>query len=213
MMWKSLTLPWQASLEEAWAAYLAGSVPIGAVIVDDDGRIMARGRNRSAETSAEDGFLFNHTLAHAEVNALYRLRTDGVTLRTRCTLYTTTEPCPLCLGALYMSGVRRFHYASRDPYAGSANLLGTTPYLSRKPVIATGPQQPALEKLLIALYIEYDLSVRGRGPNDVRTALQALSPESVALGEELHQSGELRRLRQQRVAAEQAVNALALHLC
>ena len=43
-----------------------------------------------------------------------------------CIVYTTTEPCPLCMGALYMSGVRGLRFTSRDPWAGSANLLGTT---------------------------------------------------------------------------------------
>ena len=46
MMWQSLSQPWRACLEEAWTAYRAGSVPIGAAITDGAGRVVARGRNR-----------------------------------------------------------------------------------------------------------------------------------------------------------------------
>jgi len=44
--WDRLSLPWQACLEEAWSAYCASTIPIGAVVVDADGRILSRGRNR-----------------------------------------------------------------------------------------------------------------------------------------------------------------------
>ncbi|MEX2534009.1 MAG: integrase core domain-containing protein [Trueperaceae bacterium] len=46
---ETLTKPWQACLSLAWEAYCAGSLPIGAIITDDQGKILARGRNRLAE--------------------------------------------------------------------------------------------------------------------------------------------------------------------
>ena len=123
-------------------------------------------------------------------------------------LYTTTEPCPLCLGAFYMSGVRTLHYAAREPFAGSTNLLGTTPYLSRKPIKVIGPAEPELEALVTALAMEAELNF-GRDPAiPVLQSWRQVIPAGVALGERLHQSGELRRMREEGWTAAQMVDAL-----
>ena len=52
-LWTELTTPWQAAFEQAWKAYRAGSLPMGAVVVGRNGRIVGRGRNRIFETTAE----------------------------------------------------------------------------------------------------------------------------------------------------------------
>jgi hypothetical protein len=70
----------------------------------------------------------------------------------------TMEPCPLCLGALYMSSVRQLHYACRDPYAGSVDLLSTTPYLRRKPIQVHGLESPEMETFLMALQCEFEFN-------------------------------------------------------
>src|SRR3989304_2547898 len=95
-MWDWLSLPWQACFEEAWAAYCTGSVPVGAVVVDAGGVILSRGRNRINDSAGEGSYLHGQTLAHAEINALVALNSGEVD-RHNCTLYTTTEPCPLCM--------------------------------------------------------------------------------------------------------------------
>src|SRR3712207_9038209 len=66
------------------------------------GNVLSRGRNKIHERSGEGGTLFGHKLAHAEVNALLKLDYHRHDPRA-CTLYTTTEPCPLCVGALRMA--------------------------------------------------------------------------------------------------------------
>jgi len=71
--WRTLAFPWQACLEEAWLAYRAGSVPIGAVVTDTSGKILSRGRNRISESIADGGYLYGQTLAHAELNTLVTL--------------------------------------------------------------------------------------------------------------------------------------------
>ena len=45
-VWRELEEPWRASLELAWEAYRAGTVPVGAVVAGADGSVVARGRNR-----------------------------------------------------------------------------------------------------------------------------------------------------------------------
>lgn len=192
-MWETLSAPWQACIEEAWAAYRAGSVPIGACITDPDGRILTRGRNRIHDEGAKiERLVQNHDLAHAEMNALLVLDNDPVERRA-CILYTTNEPCPLCLGAWYMSGVRNLAFAARDPWAGSVNLLGTTPYLSRKAVRVTAPERHDLETLVVALHVDFTLRAGAQTVADFLALWRAVVPEGVALGERLHRAGLLRR--------------------
>src|SRR3989304_4947186 len=182
-MWDTLDLPWQAALEMAWEAYCAGTLPIGAVVTDADGRIVARGRNRILDTSAPDGQVYADMLAHAEINALLTLNIDQES-RHHSALYTTMEPCPLCMGAFYMSSVRTLHFAARDPYAGSVNLLGTTPYLSRKSIRVISPFDPALEISLIAMMVETELPFRGEAGITSRffDEWRTMSPKAVDFG-------------------------------
>jgi tRNA(adenine34) deaminase len=202
-----ISQPWQACLEEAWAASYAGSLPIGACIVDAEGNILSRGRNRINETQAEAPYACGNTLAHAELNALLALKADHQA-RHAASLYTTTEPCPLCLGAFYMSGVRTLHYAAREPFAGSTNLLGATPYLSRKPIKVFGPAEPELEALVTALAMEAELNF-GRDPAiPVLQSWRQVIPAGAGLGERLHESGELRRMRAEGWTVAQMVDAL-----
>ena len=207
MSFSALSQPWQACLEEAWAAYCAGSLPIGACVADAEGKILSRGRNRIMEEQAEAPYACGNTLAHAELNALLALQADRPT-RHAASLYTTTEPCPLCLGAFYMSSVRTLHFAAREPYAGSTNLLGTTPYLSRKPIKIFGPAESALEALVTALAMEAELNFGRDSAIPVLQSWREVIPAGAALGERLHQSGELRRMREEGWTTAQMVDAL-----
>ena len=81
-----------------------GGGPFGAVIVKD-GKIIASGSNSVT--------LDNDPTAHAEVNtiraachALCTFDLDG------CVIYTSCEPCPMCLGAIYWAGIDRIYYAN-----------------------------------------------------------------------------------------------------
>lgn len=58
-MWDTLSPAWQVCLEEAWAAYCAGSLPIGACISDPDGQILSRGRNRIDDTEGEKPYVYH----------------------------------------------------------------------------------------------------------------------------------------------------------
>lgn len=128
--WASLALLWQACIEEAWTAYCHGSLPIGAAITDHAGVVLARGRNRIRETHCDPGLLAGHRLAHAEMNALLALDWSAVDPRA-CTLYTTTDPCPLCVGAARMTRLGAVEYASRDGAAGAADLFTANDFLRR----------------------------------------------------------------------------------
>lgn len=209
-MWNELSLAWRASLEEAWAAYCAGCVPIGAVITDAAGVIIARGRNHIRDDV--DAPVKRHELAHAELNALLCLHyTDGDGHDTdprSWTLYTTMEPCPLCMGAFYMSGLRQLHYAARDPWAGSVNLLGTTPYLSRKPIRVSGPLS-VLEILSVAMNVESFLNDSAERAQLLLNHMRPVLARGVALGERLYATGMLRELCAAGASAEETIQRIA----
>jgi tRNA(adenine34) deaminase len=192
--WDTLSIPWQAAFREAWEAYCNGTIPIGAVIADAEGNILSVGRNRIEDKAASDNQIYGNELAHAEINALLALKMGYKECRDRrVALYTTMEPCPLCMGALYMSDVKILHYAARDPWAGSVNLLGTTPYLSRKPIQVVAPFDSALEDIFTAMHTEHALQFYGEVilSSPFYEKVRAELPTGVDMGLALFRSGEL----------------------
>jgi len=98
------------ALQEAQAAYEAGEIPIGAVVVCRD-RIIARAHNLT-ET-------LNDVTAHAEMQAVTQAANElGGKYLTDCTLYVTVEPCTMCAGALGWSQIPRVVYGCRDEKRG-----------------------------------------------------------------------------------------------
>jgi tRNA(adenine34) deaminase len=124
---------WRATLELAWEAYLAGTIPVGAVVADADGRVVARGRNRIFEPAGTG--LSGSRLAHAEVDALAQL---PVTERYRDhVLYSALEPCLLCTAATLLATVGRIEYAAVDPFGGACNgAIDTAHWRRSAPEIA-----------------------------------------------------------------------------
>lgn len=211
-LWERLSLPWRACVEESWAAYRAGSYPIGAVITDADGAIVARGRNRVFETAGEltpreaGHLLFGTRLAHAEINALLALDTDTHLPQT-CVLYSAAEPCPLCAGAIRMTRLRAVRYASFDPPAGSIALFTASPWMGKHSMQIEPPADLTFQDVLIALRVERVLRLSG-GANYVADELQAVAPQGARLGAQLAVSGELQHHAAQGAGAEQAVRFL-----
>jgi len=80
LLWEALTVPWRACLEEAWAAYRAGSLPIGAAIADPAGSVIARGRNRIHEHEADGGLRQEWDMGRAE-GCYRRRKVYAVTVR------------------------------------------------------------------------------------------------------------------------------------
>lgn len=209
-LWAALAVPWRVCLEEAWSAYCADAVPVGAVVVAADGSVLARGRNQQSDRANAPGLVRNHTLAHAELNALIACqRYDRDATQA---LYTLLEPCPLCLGAFYMSGIRELHFAARDPVGGSSNLLGTTPYLARKPIRLHPPCDPVLEALATALLAAFTWEVRGADAAAFAADWYETNPRGAALGEALFRSGELTALRDAGAGADRMTDTLAARL-
>jgi tRNA(adenine34) deaminase len=105
-------------MAQAEAAALAGDVPVGAVVVDALGVLVAGGRNRRE--------LAQDPTAHAEVDALRRSAESlGHWRLEGATVYVTLEPCPMCAGALVNARVARVVYGCADPKAGAIDTLFT----------------------------------------------------------------------------------------
>ncbi|NVB79275.1 MAG: nucleoside deaminase [Kofleriaceae bacterium] len=102
------------ALDEARAAFAAGDVPVGAVIVSGDS-IIGRGHNRRE--------VDRDPTAHAEVVALRDAARALGMWRVEATLYVTHEPCPMCAGALVNARVKRLVYGCPNPKAGAVTSL------------------------------------------------------------------------------------------
>jgi cytidine deaminase len=100
-----------AALDEARAAAARGEVPVGAVVVDPWGRIVARAGNRTRELS--------DPTAHAEILAIRAAcATLGAERLTGHDLWVTLEPCPMCAAAIAFARIARLYYAAEDPKGG-----------------------------------------------------------------------------------------------
>ena len=125
-MWSDLSYEWQTAFSEAWTAFKNGSTPIGAALFDSNGNLVTSNRNRAAEKGT-----LNKRTSHAEANILYGIDTSVYDLHDMI-LYSTMEPCPMCMGTCVMAGVRRLRFAARDPYCGFTYLKDTEPYFKTK---------------------------------------------------------------------------------
>lgn len=200
---------WRAALSEAWDAYVAGSLPIGACVIDEGGVVIARGRNRLGDPRGVAGVISGSDLAHAEINALLAL---PETPRPDCygwTVLTTVQPCPQCAGAIAMIGLRGVAYAAADPWAGCTHLLTDDPYVSRKRIrVERAPadvQRAALRLMLHALLDE----LQAGGSRNVLDSFDAAHPQDVAFAEALHAAGTLATLRDRRAPLAGALAVLA----
>lgn len=100
------------ALEEARAAAASGEIPIGAVLVHDDGKILARAGNRTIRDC--------DPTAHAEIIAIRQAA--GLLKNYRMpgtTLYVTIEPCSMCAGAIVQARIPRLVFGADDPKGGA----------------------------------------------------------------------------------------------
>lgn len=101
----------RAALNEARRAAAEGEIPVGAVITDAEGNIIASAHNMTQA--------LNDVTAHAEMLAITAAESHfGAKYLTDCTLYVTVEPCLMCAGALAWSQIGRIVIGARDDKRG-----------------------------------------------------------------------------------------------
>ncbi len=112
MMKQKLPEPMQQALDEAHQAGARGEVPVGAVITDAKGIVIARAGNRTLE--------LKDPTAHAEVLAI---RTAAKVLNSerlvQCNLYVTLEPCAMCAAAISFARMSRVYFSASDQKMGA----------------------------------------------------------------------------------------------
>lgn len=102
------------ALSEAEAAGARGEVPVGAVVVDPKGIVIAQAGN---ETRA-----LNDPSAHAEVLAIRRACVHlGSERLIGCSLWVTLEPCPMCAAVIGFARIARLHFGASDPKSGGVD--------------------------------------------------------------------------------------------
>jgi tRNA(Arg) A34 adenosine deaminase TadA len=142
---KTIEINLRKSFEAARISREKGNHPFGAVLADEDGTILLEGENNVV--TGED------ITGHAETNLVREAcRKFDPEFLSKCTLYASTEPCPMCAGAIYWSGVGKVVYGlSQEEFY--ANILGGTEedgfILSCKEILAHGSRKvPVIGPLL-----------------------------------------------------------------
>lgn len=110
------------AIAEAEAAGAVGELPIGSVVVLD-GKIISRGRARHREHKSQ--------IRHAELNALLAAGENLWVDYKRAILFTSVEPCPMCLGAVVMADIPHIIFAIHDNNVQSAFSVENNPYIRR----------------------------------------------------------------------------------
>jgi tRNA(adenine34) deaminase len=106
----------RAALDEARRAHESGDVPIGAVVLDETGSVIGRGRNVRERDADPTG--------HAELVAIRRAaQAMGEWRLAGCTLVVTLEPCTMCAGAAVLSRLDRLVFGAYDAKAGAVGSL------------------------------------------------------------------------------------------
>jgi cytidine deaminase len=134
----------QIALAEAEAAGARGEVPIGAVIVDAQGRELARAGNRTIELA--------DPTAHAEMLAIRAACAQlGLQRLTDCDIHVTLEPCAMCATAISFARLARVFYGAPDPKGGGIDYgarIYTQPTCHHRPLVFGGISQGRSAEML-----------------------------------------------------------------
>ena len=132
------------ALAEARAAADRGEVPVGAVVVNPDGQVVARAGNRTRACT--------DPTAHAEILAIRAACAAGGTERlVGHDLYVTLEPCAMCAAAIAAARIRRLYYGAADPKSGGVGQgarVFSHPQTHHRPEIYDGIAATQSEALL-----------------------------------------------------------------
>ena len=138
----------KAAIEAADNTKASDDVPIGAVIVKD-GNIIAVGYNKREATG--------DATAHAEIVAIREAceRLGGWHLD-GCEIYVTLEPCPMCMGAIVNSRIKKVVFGAKDAKAGACqSVFSFNSYpLNHKPEIVSGVMENESRELLSEFFLK-----------------------------------------------------------
>lgn len=105
----------QLALEQARSGLAEGGIPIGAVLVADDGTVLGAGRNRRLQDGS--------AIRHGETDALEDAGRLPASVYARSTMYTTLSPCHMCTGAVLLYRIPRLVLGENRNFLGAEDLL------------------------------------------------------------------------------------------
>jgi tRNA(Arg) A34 adenosine deaminase TadA len=171
----------ERALTLAWEAYRAGSFPVGCVITDPAGVIVAEGRNRVGDAEAPPGRVRSTALAHAEIDALSQLPMGDYS---QYVLHTSLEPCLLCRSAAVLSHIGAVRFLADDGlWAGLDRLLELNEQIEQTHPTWDGPGVGAAAAFAGVLPMAVQL-LFSRNPDTVARCERAM-PERVAAARRL----------------------------
>lgn len=174
---QTATIAWERSLNLAWESFLEGSVPVGCVITDGAGAIVAEGRNRMASPAA--GGFDGSAIAHAEMTALGVLPPGEYGDHT---IWSTLEPCFMCTAAIVHSHLGTARFAAVDPLvAGAARLPRLNRWVEARWPERIGPEPGEVGELAGLLHVMWHIRRKPHGT--VATVYREADPELVARAE------------------------------
>jgi tRNA(Arg) A34 adenosine deaminase TadA len=136
--------PMALAFAEAESAGARGEVPIGCVIVDQSGNVMAKAGNRTIE--------LKDPTAHAELLAIREAAAKlGSERLAGCDLYVTVEPCAMCAAAISFARIRRLYFAASDEKMGGVDhgaRFFTQPTCHHRPDVYGGLGEARAKELL-----------------------------------------------------------------
>jgi len=184
-MWGDLSKPWQEAFNMAWEAYKRNTIPIGCVIVNKDGEIVSKGRNRIYDKESSNP-LSGINMAHAEMTALFGLK-DGNHPNVRTyELYTTMEPCPMCFGTIVMMNIRNIRYGARDGFAGATSLNDELDYIKNKKIdIKMGSSE--IEAFHLILHSAYEYKRQHSRLEEIFDTWREINKYSIEYGKKMYE--------------------------
>lgn len=179
-MWNDLSKAWQTAFLAGWESFKNDSIPIGAVICDENGEIICTGRNRINEIT--NG---NSKIAHAETDCLLQLDTNKYPDLKSYTLYACMEPCPMCMGTIVMSNFRKLRIAAKDGYCGAVHYCEDDSYVKSKN-IETFFELGDLQLVQLTVQTYFELKKNSGAVNSVVECFAADCPNAVNIAKTLY---------------------------
>lgn len=138
----------QEAIGEAKKAQSVDEIPVGAVIVDNQGNIIARAYNQVEQKKSQ--------LAHAEILALQQLALEQTDWRLEdYTIYVTLQPCMMCMGALLLSRINRIVYGAASPiYGVNIEIFDISPSYKSATKIYAGVCEKEISLMLKDFFIK-----------------------------------------------------------
>lgn len=138
------------ALIEAQKAYRKQEVPIGAILTDSDGNVLASAHNQTISLCDPTG--------HAEISAIREACRKIQNYRLlNTTLYVTIEPCVMCMGAIIHARISTLVFGAPDPKwggAGSVYDFSENDKLNHRPTIIRGVCEASCRELIQAFFRE-----------------------------------------------------------